>query len=709
MESSYSKHDFELALQAAGVRQGDVLFTHSNLALFGRPDWAKNADALCEGFYTAFRAVLGTTGTLVVPTFTYSFCRNEEFDPRSTPSNCGLFAEWVRKRPEAVRSEDPIFSVAAIGMKAEELMRNVSLECFGPDSFWGRLLAANGIICNLNVFEAGSTFFHFVERQLNVPYRYDKMFAGMLRRGSEKVKRTAVYFCQDLTNPDTVASNDAFSALAYGAKAACKIPLGKGYVTAIRAADVLRLVKENLPARPWLLTRSGVTGVEPKLIRPATCSSDVSLPPSASPMQLVNALWRLPRDIVSDGYDAALQALASQAPMTLHEYPTGTHIWTWIVPEKWSCQEAWLETMDGRRLFSYADNPLHVMSYSLPFEGEVTREELLKHLYVHAKLPDAVPFKFKYYERDWGLCCTRQLCDSLQDEKYRVVIRSRFSYSTLKVGEVVAKGRSEETVVLCAHLCHPAMVNDDLTGVVVGLEVMRALLKRQDLRYTYRFLILPETIGSVAYLSHNEHLIPKMKTGLFLEMLGLPYPPALQLSFAGNTEGDKCFTLALKGHDAAGWTGEFRKVIGNDERQFNAPGVRVPMLSLSRVLHREHPDWPYHEYHSSHDTPERVAETTLRDSVELTLKMIETLEANRVPVNRFKGEVFCSRFGLHIDFYANPEGNKALFDIMYLVDGTRSLADIATEMGLSFAAVKGVVDEMARHGLVEYRDESPQP
>ena len=263
------------------------------------------------------------------------------------------------------------------------------------------------------------------------------------------------------------------------------------------------------------------------------------------------------------------------------------------------------ETMDGRRLFSYGQNPLHVVSYFLPIDREISREELFEHLHVHPKLPDAIPFVFKYYERDWGLCCSANLKKTLRDDKYRVLIRAESSYGTLKVGEVIAPGRSTETFVLCAHLCHPAMVNDDLSGVVVGLKVMQALLARKDLRYTYRFLILPETIGSVAYLSHHNELTQKMVGGLFLEMLGLENPHALQLSFTGDSEADRCLKEVLSEVDPKGWVGAFRTVVGNDERQFNAPGVRVPMLSLSRVMPKGSSDWPYYpQYHSSEDTPE---------------------------------------------------------------------------------------------------------
>jgi aminopeptidase-like protein len=423
--------------------------------------------------------------------------------------------------------------------------------------------------------------------------------------------------------------------------------------------------------------------------------------------ELISALWRLPRDIVSDGYDVALQALSTQAPMTIHEYPSGTECWTWLVPEKWTCHQAFLEALDGRRLFSYDDNPLHVVSYSLPIDRVVSREELFRHLHVHPELPEAIPFIFKYYERDWGLCCSQKLKASLAEDHYRVVIQSTFSYGALKVGEIVAHGSSAETFVLCAHLCHPAMVNDDLSGVVVGLKVMQELLKRSDLRYTYRFLILPETIGSVAYLSHNEQLIPQMMGGLFLEMLGLNEPHALQLSFPGDTEIDRCLTRVLEDHDPHAWTGAFRTVVGNDERQFNAPGVRVPMLSLSRVQKSKPGKHPYYpQYHSSHDTPELASADRLADSRDLVLKMIDAIEGNAIPVNRFKGEIFCSRYGINVDAYTDREGNRALFDILFLIDGTRSETEIARICKLPVDSVRRLIEELRRLDLIEFRGAS---
>lgn len=426
-------------------------------------------------------------------------------------------------------------------------------------------------------------------------------------------------------------------------------------------------------------------------------------------LDLIHELWSLKRDIVSDDFDRALLRLAQEVPMTIHEYPSGEPCWTWRVPEKWTCDEAFLETLDGRRLIDYANHPLHVVSYSLPFEGVVSREELLSHLHVNPLQPEAIPFVFKYYDRDWGLCASQRLVESLDDRAYRVVIRSRFEPGNLKVGEVVIPGESETCFVFVAHLCHPAMVNDDLSGVVVGLEAARALRLGPRRHYTYRFLCLPETIGSVAYLSHHEHLIPTMAGGLFLEMLGNDAPHALQGSFQPESQADRCLTSAFAALEPQGWLGAYRTIIDNDERQFNAPGVRVPMLSLSRVeAPKSSGRPPYPQYHSSLDTPEIISQERLEASLHLVLGLVDAWEKNQYVVNNFKGEIFCSGYGIWIDYRTNPEGHRRLFEIMERCDGSRTVADIAVELGISFQAVWEVVSMLQEKNLV-WLSHNPSP
>jgi aminopeptidase-like protein/aminoglycoside N3'-acetyltransferase len=707
--TDYSWNDLVNGLKLTGLRPGDIVFFQVSHFTLGPVEGGSSGKAACEFLYSAMREVIGSEGTILVPAFSFSFCRHEDFNPQTTPSVQGAwsssweFLEYFRQLPAVARSADPIHSVSVLGPMAEKLLTQLPNTSWGKDCLHERLMKAGGKICGIGVGLAEAPFLHYVEETVGVPFRYKKLFTGRIEQNG-RMKKQGWISSVPIQAANGLADGTRLEKIARS-EGRCRIAeVGLGEVSSIDCKSFYELASRELARDPWF-TASGPAGDPVELENARTNAKDVAiqLSQNSSMEELITALWRLPRDIVSDGYDTALRALSTQVPMTVHEYPTGTECWTWLVPEKWTCQEAWLETLDGRRLFSYADNPLHVVSYSLPVDREVSREELFEHLHVHPGLPDAIPFVLKYYERDWGLCCSRQFKDSLRDDRYRVVIRSEFSYGTLKVGEVILPGRSSETFVLCAHLCHPAMVNDDLSGVVVGVKVIQELLKRQDLRYTYRFLVLPETIGSVAYLSHHGELIPKMIGGLFLEMLGLKYPHALQLSFAGDTEVDRCLSQALKESDPHGWTGPFRTVVGNDERQFNAPGVRVPMLSLSRVVQGNKDCWRFFpEYHSSQDTPELASCTRLAESRDLVLKMINAIEADQVPVNRYQGEIFCSRYGLNIDVYSNPEGNRALFDIMFLIDGTRSVAEIARICGVSVESARRVVEELSQLGLVEY-------
>jgi aminopeptidase-like protein/aminoglycoside N3'-acetyltransferase len=697
------------SLRSVGVRLGDTVFVQVSLDQLGLArDLAP--DERGRIVVDALRQAVGPDGTVLMPTYTFSFCRQELYDVQATVTRGGPWSrspevlEYLRRVPDAHRSRDPIHSVTGLGPEAQALVSGLAPTCFGPGSIFDRLRAAGARICLLGLPLEEATFRHHVEEMVGVPYRFRKLFTGQIRDRGVVRREGWLYYVRILA-PNADPDTDRLERLARDGGVCRAAPLGAGEVLAVDCPEFYDFTAEHLRADRWFTARGPAADpLRLEAARVGTRPPRVELPPAASMTEMINALWRLPRDLISDGYDAALTALEGQVPMRIHSYPTGLETWTWVVPEKWTCHEAYLETLDGRRLFSYADHPLHVVSYSLPFEGEVSREVLLRHLHVHSQLTDAVPFVFKYYDRDWGLCCSRRLRDTLADERYRVVIRSDFSYGTLKVGEVVVPGRTTDSIALCAHLCHPGMVNDDLTGVVVGLDVMRHLLARPTPRYTYRLLIVPETIGSVAHLSQHPELLPSLKGGLFLEMLGRRHPHALQLSFAGDTPLDRCFARVLRRLAPDGWIAPFRTLAGNDERQFNAPGVRVPMLALTRQLAPSHPEFPYREYHSSHDVPELVPPGTLEDSRDLVLGMIAALEADRVPVNRFSGEVFCSRYGIHIDPFHNPEGNRALFDIMFLIDGTRSVADIAETCGISFEAVAGTIDELRRHGLVAYAD-----
>ncbi|HEU4586671.1 MAG TPA: DUF2172 domain-containing protein, partial [Gemmatimonadaceae bacterium] len=470
VERADIRAELRRALEEVGVTRGDTVMLHVNLAALGIVDAAgEPRDAQYGAVYDAVRDAIGAEGTLVVPAYTFSFCRREEFDVDGTPTTGGPwsptagFLEYVRALPLARRSRDPIHSVVAVGPRAAELVDDVPPTCFGEGSVFERLVDAGAKVCVLGLPLEEATIRHHFEESFGVPFRYRKLFTGRIIEGGRARKSGWVYSVRIMAE-NGYPDGSRLEELARESGICRAAALGKGELLAVDAREYRDLTLHSLADDPWLTAR-GPAGDPVALedARVGACRPRVTLPRDASMREMVDGLWHLHRHIVSDGYDAALDALAEQLPMTIHEYPSGTEAWSWIVPEKWMCHEAYLETMDGRRLFGTDDHPLHVVSYSLPFEGEVSRETLLEHLHVHPMIPAAIPFIFKYYERDWGLCCSRELRDSLEDDRYRVVIRTSSSYGTLKVGEVVAPGASDETIVLCAHLCHPAMVNDDLS------------------------------------------------------------------------------------------------------------------------------------------------------------------------------------------------------------------------------------------------------
>lgn len=248
----YTKEDIVSALRSAGLTEGDTVFTHSNIGFFGVLEGTGGAADYYRAFKDAMFSVIGASGTWIVPTFSYSFCRGESFDPAETPSVCGMLSEMLRKDPEAVRSADANFSVAAIGKRAKELTENAPEYSFGQDSFWERFLRAEGKICNFN-FDAGSTFVHYVERCLKVPYRYDKPFPG-------PDGRVFYHFVYDLEKPLDAPALDAVDRLAKERGMLLSVNLGKGQIVCIAARTVFSLVEEELKKHPYFLTLRGQNG-----------------------------------------------------------------------------------------------------------------------------------------------------------------------------------------------------------------------------------------------------------------------------------------------------------------------------------------------------------------------------------------------------------------------------------------------------------------
>lgn len=431
--------------------------------------------------------------------------------------------------------------------------------------------------------------------------------------------------------------------------------------------------------------------------------------PYISLKSILAEIFPLHRTLVSDGQDETLAIIGSYMPdssnYTVETYAPLTPVWTWKVPERYVVHEAYLETEDGERIVDFKDNPLHIVSYSLPVDRVLSFEELQSHLYFNEKRPHTVPWIFKYYERDWGFCLPKNAFDKLpRDKKYRAVIKSEFITDPkqgFKVATAVIHpegGPNPEAgeFLVQAHTCHPMQANDDAAGVVSAIGLARRLAEDPlpAGSMSVRIWFGPETIGTIAWLAHNESLIPKFRGSIFLEMTGNQSRIAWHHSRQHDHLLDRvaAYVLRVVDHEER----RFADFPPNDERVTNGPGVNIPSLSINR--------WPYDEYHTTDDNLDIIHEDMLVDAAQTAEKIVRIYASNYIPKRTFRGPVFLSGHGLWVDWRENWDLNRAIEKIMMRFEGSHTIFDIAEQVGLDYWIVRDYVEKFRAKGFV-----IPQP
>ncbi len=416
---------------------------------------------------------------------------------------------------------------------------------------------------------------------------------------------------------------------------------------------------------------------------------------------MLTRLWPMHRTINCDDLDKAIAMCGDYIGVPgfkFHAFDTGSEVMTWIVPERYHVEEAWLE-VGGRRIADFAENPLHLLSYSLPKEISGTLGEFREHIWSRADLPDAIPWEFKYYERSWGFCVRHNDIDGLADDTpVRGRIDVRFGHEPMGAGEFYLPGESGEDILFLTNICHPGQVNDSIAGLVVGLEMARMVAAEETRKYGFRLLIVPETIGTIAWAHHNESALARTKHAWFCEMVGHDNSFILQLSRQEDTLIDRAFLSVLRQHRRHGQerTGPFRQVVASDEMITNGPGYDIPTPSLTR--------WPYGEYHTSDDNPGIIKPGNLEEALDVCMDVWQALETDYYPRRRFKGPVMLSRYGLWVDWREDRELNLKTEAIMLNLEGDKSVIDIAYELDLPLAAVRNYLDRFLQAELIERLD-----
>jgi aminopeptidase-like protein len=402
-------------------------------------------------------------------------------------------------------------------------------------------------------------------------------------------------------------------------------------------------------------------------------------------------LYPLCRSLTGEGLRETLRRLQRLVPLTLHEVTTGTPVFDWIVPKEWNIRDAWVKNTRGARVIDFQRSNLHVVSYSVPVRRRMSLAELRPHLHTLPDRPDWIPYRASFFDETWGFCLSQRQFDAMADDEYEVCIDASLEPGSLTYGEYHLPGESTDEILISCHVCHPSLANDNLSGIAIAAALGQHL-SRRSLRYSYRFLFLPGTIGPIVWLARNEALVPKIRHGLVLVCLGDSGPLTYKKSRRGDAVIDRAATHVLR--YAGDHEVEEFSPYGYAERQYCSPGFNLPVGRLSRTPHGRFP-----EYHTSADNLDFVRPEHLARSFRACLAIFDVLESDRTYVNQNpKCEPQLGKHGLYREIGDNE---MAMLWVLNLSDGRHSLIDIAERAGLRFEAVRVAAELLREHGLLK--------
>jgi aminopeptidase-like protein len=412
--------------------------------------------------------------------------------------------------------------------------------------------------------------------------------------------------------------------------------------------------------------------------------------------KLAERLYPICRSITGNGVRETLSIINEFVPLNIREIPSGTKVFDWEIPDEWNIHDAWVKNPEGEKIVDFKKLNLHVLNYSIPVEKHVNLKELKEHLFTLPEYPEWVPYRTSYYTRQWGFCMAHNQCENLKDGNYQVKIDSEIKPGSLTYGECFIPGETNEEVLFSCHVCHPSLCNDNLSGIILAT-FLASVLNKMDLHFSYRFLFIPGTIGSIAWLSLNEDKIKNIKHGIVLTLLGDSSPFQFKRSRQGDAEIDKIMEYLLK--DIVGSKMLEFSPYGYDERQFCSPGINLPVGRLSRTPFSEFP-----EYHTSADNLDFINADNLKASLSLLIKTVTIIEGNRRWINlNPKCEPQLGKRGLYNSVgghLQHKDYQMALLWILNLSDGNHSLLDIAIKSKVDFELLLQTVNELLQANLI---------
>lgn len=411
-------------------------------------------------------------------------------------------------------------------------------------------------------------------------------------------------------------------------------------------------------------------------------------------------LFSIPRSLTGPGNRSTLSYIQKLIPnLQFHDIPSNSSVFDWTVPDEWTLRDAYIEDRHGQRVLDIANHGLHILGYSEPIDVHLDLSDLQSHLFSLSDQPDAIPYVTSYYKRTWGFCLTENQRNLLKPGTYHVVIDSDLKPGRLDYADLVIPGKTSDEVMFSTYICHPMMANNELSGPVIATALAQ-WLNDQDNYYTYRFVFVPETIGSLVYLrKHLRHLKDVVKAGFVLTCMGDDRQVSFLPSRNGNTLADRMSRHILSSIQSDYISYSFLDR-GSDERQYCSPLVDLPFVSVMRSKYGMYP-----EYHTSLDNFDLVTSTGLGYSLALMKAIVKGLEANHVYKPLVIGEPQLGKRGLYptTSIKSSSKDLDLMMNILAYVDGSYDLLEIAEIVGSDIFTCSKTASLLQSHGLLSVR------
>jgi aminoglycoside N3'-acetyltransferase len=521
---NYDFNDIVKGLTDSGIEKGDTVFFTTGLGMIGiPPDSVKSEQDLSELYFNAIKFVLGCTGTLIVPTYSYTFGKStanelEIFDPKTTPTEIGPFPNYILKQENVKRSLDPMVSVAGLGPNCDVLFQNISNSSYGDESFFSKIVKSEAKFCNVGLGPNWTPFIHYADWLYRVPFRYDKIFYGKIKYNGEINKTSWIYSVRILSK---VSLPSAYKAgeLSFAEGIWKHSQIGRAKIYSTRASEYFKFVCSYLEKDKWFLAK----GPQCDVINIEKSRIDSKYKyihfPSFNCISWLNILQKIRLDVVSNGVDNVFGEIYKEFNGEITKIKTGEWISDYIVPEKWEPVRGKITDLENKMEYDINSESLNIKPYSLNFKGEVSKENLLKHININQEEEESS-------NRDWGFNADNAFIKRLNAERYYVEIECAFSLGELKYLELNTDRSRINENILVSYICND---HNKLLGLVSSLEIFRKKY------YNLRLLIVSNYSGYLSWLSNNPKFSGNaMHLGLDFNNIKLGDNPVIKCNYDFN-------------------------------------------------------------------------------------------------------------------------------------------------------------------------------